>query len=360
MKYLFLACLPDKAGSFGGAERSIINLANWIADNTTDEVFLESVEGTGGAYQVSPNVVFHGNSMIYSSSIKIHYNMAKNVARVINTIKPDIVIGFWIHPLFYAIPYLLGKNIKMVYSARNDPSRNYSIISRIMRWFVVRYAAGIVFQTNQAKDFFSKSIKEKSIVIPNPTSIKKGEYKLPDVRDNKIVTVGRLELQKNQKMLINAFVKVREVYPDMRLEIYGEGSQRYELENLIRELNLNSSVFLMGACKDVFSKIRSAKLFVLSSDFEGMPNALIEAMSLGIPSISTDCPCGGPRMLIQDGINGYLVPVGNERVLADKILNFLNTDDVGKKKISLQGMMLLDELEYGKIMRIWYKYIHQL
>ena len=65
-------------------------------------------------------------------------------------------------------------------------------------------------------------------------------------------------------------------------------------------------------------------------------------------------------MLIQDGINGYLVPVGNERVLADKILNFLNTDDVGKKKISLQGMMLLDELEYGKIMRIWYKYIHQL
>lgn len=360
MRYLFLACLPDKAGSFGGAERSIINLANWIADNTTNEVFLESVEGTGGAYKVSPNVVFHGNSMIYSSSIKIHYNMARNVVRAINNIKPDIVIGFWIHPLFYAIPYLLGKNIKMVYSARNDPSRNYSIISRIMRWFVVRYANGIVFQTNQAKDFFSKSIREKSIVIPNPTYIRKGEYKLPNVRENKIVTVGRLELQKNHKMLINAFVKVREVYPNMRLEIYGEGSQRYELENLISELHLISSVFFMGACKDVFSKICSAKLFVLSSDFEGMPNALIEAMSLGVPSISTDCPCGGPRMLIQDGVNGFLVPVGDVNSLAEKIIDILAMYDFKQKEISAQGMKLLEILESGTIMKKWYRYMNNL
>ena len=360
MKYLFLACLPDKAGSFGGAERSIINLANWIADNTNNEVFLESVEGIGGAYPVSPNVIFHGNSVMDSSSIKIHYNMAKNVARVINNINPDIVVGFWIHPLFYAIPYWLGKNIKMVYSARNDPSRNYSIISRIMRWFVVRCADGIVFQTNQAKDFFSKSIREKSIVIPNPTYIKKGEYKLPDVRDNKIVTVGRLELQKNHKTLIEAFSKVKAVYPNMRLEIYGEGSQRQALEKLIRRLNLCDSVFLMGTCKDIFYKICDAKLFVLSSDFEGMPNALIEAMSLGIPSISTDCPCGGPGMLIKDGVNGYLVPVGDANLLAEKIVEFFELDNVKKKGFSLQCMRLLDTLEYDKIMKKWYQYITHL
>lgn len=360
MRYLFLACLPDKAGSFGGAERSIINLANWIADNTNNEVFLESVEGTGGVYEISSNVMFHGNIIKNSSSVKIHYKMAINVARAIKNVKPDIVVGFWIHPLFYAIPYLLGKTIKMVYSARNDPSRNYSFVSRFMRWFVVRYADGIVFQTNQAMNFFSSKIQKKSIVIPNPTYIKKGEYKLPKVRENKIVTVGRLELQKNQKMLIEAFSKVKSVYPNMRLEIYGEGSQRQELEKLIRRLNLCDSVFLMGTCKDIFHKICDAKLFVLSSDFEGMPNALIEAMSLGIPSISTDCPCGGPSMLIKDGVNGYLVPVGDANFLAEKIVEFFGMDNDKKKIFSLQCMRLLDTLEYDKIMKMWHQYITHL
>ena len=254
----------------------------------------------------------------------------------------------------------LGKTIKMVYSARNDPSRNYSFVSRFMRWFVVRYADGIVFQTNQAMNFFSSKIQKKSIVIPNPTYIKKGEYKLPKVRENKIVTVGRLELQKNQKMLIEAFSKVKSVYPNMRLEIYGEGSQRQELEKLIRRLNLCDSVFLMGTCKDIFHKICDAKLFVLSSDFEGMPNALIEAMSLGIPSISTDCPCGGPSMLIKDGVNGYLVPVGDANFLAEKIVEFFGMDNDKKKIFSLQCMRLLDTLEYDKIMKMWHQYITHL
>ena len=360
MKFLFLACLPDKKGCFGGAERSIVNLANWIADNTDNEVFLESVEGNGGAYQVSENVVFHGSFISSNNAISIHYSMAKNVVRAIQNIKPDIVVGFWIHPLFYSVPWLMGRGVKMVYSARNDPSRNYSIASRIMRWLVVRYADGLVFQTDQAREFFSKKVREKAIVIPNPTYIKKGEYHLPAIRDDKIVTVGRLESQKNQKMLLEAFMKVKDFYPQMRLEIYGEGSQRCELEKMISSFNLGGSVFLMGAFKDIFSKIYDAKLFVLSSDFEGMPNALIEAMSLGIPSISTDCPCGGPRMLIQDGINGYLVPVGNADLLAEKIVDFLKMTASEQKKISVRGMDLLDRLEYGKIMKMWYQYMCQL
>lgn len=364
MKFLFFACLLDENKGFGGAERSIVNLANWIADNTDNSVILESVVGNGGAYKISKNVIFHGHPTLCSSSVSlrykmmIHYKIARNVVSAIKNVKPDVVVGFWVHTLFYAIPWIIGRNVKVIYSLRNDPnSSNYGFISKVMRWLVVRYADGIVFQTNQAKKFFSKKVQVKAIVIPNPTYIKKGEFQIPPIRTNRIVNVGRLELQKNQKMLIKAFAKVKKNYPDMYLEIYGDGSLKEELQIFINELGLNESVFLMGSYKDIFYRINDAKLFVLSSDFEGMPNALIEAMSLGIPSISTDCPCGGPDMLIQNGSNGYLVPVGDVDALAEKIISFLSIETFLQEEISKKSMMVLDSLEYGKIMKKWYQYI---
>ena len=112
--------------------------------------------------------------------------------------------------------------------------------------------------------------------------------------------------KKNQKILIEAFSKIEGAYPEYELIIYGEGSLRETLEKQVRDLGIEQKVKLPGNDANVLEKIRDAGIFVLSSNYEGMPNALIEAMALGIPSISTDCPCGGPKTLVQPYINGLL------------------------------------------------------
>lgn len=123
--------------------------------------------------------------------------------------------------------------------------------------------------------------------------------------------MGRLEPQKNFPMLIKAFSEFRKEENDYKLVIYGEGRERRNIENLIRELHLENTVLLPGRNKDVLNCIRDCAAFILSSDYEGMPNALIEAMCMGMPVISTDCPSGGPRELIHNGENGLLVEVNN-------------------------------------------------
>lgn len=359
MRILFLACLKkNKNGNnYGGAEKSIIKLANWIADNQKDaEVHLISVEGGEKAFDVSNNVKFYGTRQ-YSGKIKTHLQMMMETWNNVLKIKPDVIVGFWIHPLFYALPIKLIYNFSMIYSARNDPSVGYGIVARFMRWFVTRKCNGCVFQTHDAMDFFSEDIKKKSKVIFNPTYIKYDDYPLPKTRRDVIVNVGRLSKQKNQELLIKSFGLVHNIYPEMKLEIYGEGELHYELQSLIGELGLDRYVFLKGTTPDVVDRIYGARLFVMSSDYEGMPNALIEAMCVGTPVISTDCPCGGPRELIKDGVNGYLVPVGNVEELAKKILKVLQYDNDG---CAIKGKEVCNSLDENKIFYLWFKFIGEI
>ena len=126
-------------------------------------------------------------------------------------------------------------------------------------------------------------------------------------------------------LLIKAFAEVKD-YTDDNLIIYGEGPERNELELFVQKNGLDNRVFLPGLINDVADKIYSAKLFVLSSNYEGSPNALMEAMALGVPCISTDCPCGGPHMLITDGINGFLVPTNNIESLSSTLSRVISVD----------------------------------
>ena len=153
---------------------------------------------------------------------------------------------------------------------------------------------------------------------------------VPCNRDTKrIVTVGRLEKQKNQAILINAFIGLSERFPGWTLDLYGEGRLRPVLETLIGDHA--DVVRLMGETSDMRGVFSQTALFVLPSLYEGMPNALMEAMAMGIPCIATDCPCGGPAMLIQNGENGLLVPVDDERALADAMEAVMTDGELGQK-----------------------------
>lgn len=179
------------------------------------------------------------------------------------------------------------------------------------------------------------------------------------VRAKKIVTAGRLVPQKNYDILIRAFKEVSKEFPEYTLTIYGNGDERAKLENLICNLELREKVLLPGATKDLFNEIIDAEIFVLSPNFEGMPNALIEAMALGIPCISTDCPSGGPRSLIKNMHNGILVTV-NEVDEMVKAIKLILTDRKKSQKISTEAVKVRVELDKDRICNRWADYIKQL
>jgi glycosyltransferase involved in cell wall biosynthesis len=212
----------------------------------------------------------------------------------------------------FDVPACVGLGIKHIISERNDPAHfGGSTITRIVSRLLMRKANGFVFQTKDAQAFYGGEIAKHSVIIPNPLFIG-DDY--PDTqyvgeREETIVTTGRLNKQKNHPLLIRAFKRIAVEFPEYKLIIYGEGPERQNDEALISELGLQERVLLPGTINDVPAKIYKSSLYVLSSDFEGMPNALMEAMALGLPCISTDCPCGGPRELIYKGYIGMLVPV---------------------------------------------------
>lgn len=315
----------------GGAERQITMLANALSQRG-HEVHLIILAENKSKYSITNTVNIHNLTEIESKSRNKIINRFHALKEVLYKIKPDLSIHYWLQSAYFCA--MMKKNIsgKIIYSERGDPSDiEYKGFLGIVRNIAFKRIDGFVFQSEGARDFFKKSIKRKSIIIYNSVSIPEDKYLKPcEKREKKIVNVGRLHPQKNQKLLINSFSKIAVDFPEYTLEIYGEGELKVELQKQIDDLGLTDRAFLKGTTKSILEHVYTASLFVLSSDYEGMPNALMEAMSIGVPCISTDCRPGGARMLIQNNINGWIVPTGNEIALASCMRKIL----LKKEKVS--------------------------
>ncbi|MBQ6475461.1 MAG: glycosyltransferase [Clostridia bacterium] len=182
----------------------------------------------------------------------------------------------------------------------------------IMTKFAFRRADLVVFQSETVRNMFAKKIRRKSCILKNPVMIPE---KACSCRKKKIVSLGRLTAQKNQTLLIRGFARFHKRHPEYTLRLFGEGELEGPLRELIASLDLSDSVFLEKNDPDVHSRIRDAEMFVLSSDFEGLSNALLECMSMGIACISTACE--GSRDVIRNGENGLLTRIGDEEGLAE-------------------------------------------
>lgn len=314
----------------GGAERVICNLATQFSEHGYDCVLLTSFRDSweyGHGARVRRKNLFErklkGNFFVRN------FSLTRALRRELKEEKPDVLVSFMAEPNFRAIVASFGLKNKVVVSVRNDPNREYgTFITKILAKILFRFADGVVFQTGDAKKWFPKSIQKKSKIIFNQVDEVFYNTKYEGERHD-VVTTGRLVSQKNHKLLIRAFAAIADKVPD-NLFIYGEGELRPELEALIAELHMQDRIFLPGGIKNVADTIKSAKLFVLSSDYEGMPNSLMEAMALGLPCISTDCPCGGPKSLIIDKLNGRLIPVGNMKLLSDVLNELLNKKGIAE------------------------------
>lgn len=163
--------------------------------------------------------------------------------------------------------------------------------------------------------------------------------------------------QKNQKMMIAAFAEVVKKHPDYQLVIYGEGPSREELEKHVRELGVEEHVLLPGNVTDIHDRIKDAEMFVLSSDYEGMPNALIEAMCLGLPSVSTKV--SGATDLIKDHENGILTDLNDQKQLENAMLELIENKELSER-LAINAAKLNQELEVSKIMQQWTDFIKEL
>ena len=259
-----------------------------------------------------------------------------------------------------AIPFLIGLNIPIVVSERNNPwvmPRNK--LNRILRKIYYKKVDGIVFQTNMAKSFFSKEIQKKGKVILNPLDYKRLPKEYEGPRRKVICGVGRLVEQKNHKLLIRAFSIIQKKHSDYKLVIYGDGHLKEELEQYAKDKLVSGSYEILPATNEVLNKINDVSIFVMSSDYEGLPNALIEAMALGLPVISTDCSSGGPRALIQNYKNGILVEPKNEEDMALAINELINNKKLADK-LGRNAKKIKYRLEEENIMSQWEEFFKDI
>lgn len=303
----------------GGAERVVSILASGMAESGIKTSVLVN-RRCEKEYLVSDKVNVYSLPSKYAFSGNVFHKMKKALARyrIMKEINPDIVLGFLdgvIEPTFLCCCILRKKFIPAI---RVNPSVG-SKTRRLIRDIIIWFSDACFVQNEEQKAYFSKRIQKKTFVVANPVASEfmeesKTYAPVPKI----IISAGRLSKQKNQKMLIYGMKKLNKIYPELLLKIYGAGPEKDNLEELIAHLNLEQNVQLCGRSENMRSVYKFADIFVLSSDFEGMPNALMEAMAMGLPCISTDCPTG-PRDLIHHKENGLLIPVGNVDMLVKSL-----------------------------------------
>lgn len=343
--------------SAGGAERVIANLVNAFIEEGDDinliifkDIIKYSIDERVKVHVISEKR--HGISYVVGSAAKLR--------RRLKSIKPDVVVSFLTEINVISILACMGTPYKLIVSERNDPyniPRNKAY--RILRKVLYPFSDAFVFQTKQAQKYFCKNIQKRSCIIHNPIC---GIDEVPAPCAEQvfeIVSVGRLEPQKNFELLIDGFCDFHKKHNDSTLTIYGEGSMRKKLEEKVKSLSLEQSIFLPGNQEKIVSKIAGKSLFVLSSDFEGMSNALMEAMAVGLPCIATDCPIGGSKELIFDHVNGILIPVRNVEKLTEA-MEELYENQILREKLGNEARKIKETHSVEKITAEWKNMINKV
>lgn len=316
--------------SGGGAERVVCNLASYLVQHN-HKVRITALRGDDLTYEVEERVTINYLQKEYyrHHDKNYRYTEIKVVRAFFKQLSSDGVLASFLElPVAFSLLMRSVIKCKLVICERNNPlfyPKHYQWIFKTL----AHRADACICQTNVNASWYVSSVLMKSpvIVIPNPINSKILNASFSDRSEKTIITLGRLAPQKNQRMMIEAFAKVANEYPDYRMIIYGEGPLREELELLTKKLELENRISFPGFVSDVVEVMQHASLFVMTSDHEGMPNALQEAMAMRLPCISTDCGGGGARELIQDGINGVLIKRNDLEGLVKGLRGILSDDD---------------------------------
>lgn len=349
----------------GGAERVVANLANYLAQKGHDVTILNTFENQP-VYSIREDVrlqylitkaykknIIHKGLLFLSQD-----NVAKRKMReYIKQNETDCYVTLLEHPTIYLLSNKKYIPSPVIISERNYPGVYPQRMKKTL-FRLSKFADGYVFQTSQARQWYGTQIENAYVaIIPNAINEEFLQYEPPRVaKRNVIVSVGRLAPQKNQKLLIRAFSQIVKEFPEYTLEIYGQGPEKENLVVLAKELGIEDRVRFKGFSKDIKSQICDARLFVLTSDFEGLPNSLIEAMALGLPCVTTDFAGGGAQELITDGEDGIIVKAGDEKAVISAIRQVLS-DETLAHSLGEKAQLVKTRLDPERIYNEWEKAI---
>lgn len=331
----------------------IVYLANHFSKIGYDVVIYVE-EQMGKHYEMEPGVRVYQETEFFKNYYTRHFRQIFQLRRRVKEINPDLVISFQTNQNALSVLATRGRNIPVIVSERGDPYQYHDIVAKL-KTRVINKAEGGVFQTKKAMQYYGEELLQRSVVIYNPNTVTGIER--PEKRNNEIAFVGRFDIhQKRQDLAIEVFKIVAEAVPDVKLAFYGAGKEQEIIKKQACDLGIEDRVLFKGLVKDVPNAIKDSRLFLMTSDFEGMPNALIEAMACGLPCVSTDCSPGGASELIQSGENGIVVPCGDAKAIAAAIVRLLNNKEEAEK-MGVEAQKIVEELNPAIIYGEWEKYV---
>ena len=349
-------CFCVSAMESGGAERVVSLLANeFNSQGHAVTIIMVSSNIKKTFYDLAEGIDLIPLCCGFNKKVKF-FKRIKLLKQKLLFLQPDIVVSFLSHINIYSYFATRKTNIPIVVSERNDPkSEPKKIAWKIIRNWVFKKSDGCVLQTDDASSYFKK-VKAK-IVIPNPVCIQEINKEIK-TRKHSIVMVGSSKKEKNRSLAFSGFLQFHKNHSDYVLRIYGSPFTNSEKVFLQRN-NLDSAIVYMGKKQDWYSGEIDSSAFILTSDFEGMPNALLEAACLKIPCISTDCPCGGPRSILENGNKGLLFKCGDVDDFVSKLSLLCDSQEL-QNKLSNANKNTLDRYLPSRIAFEWLTFFDRI
>jgi GalNAc-alpha-(1->4)-GalNAc-alpha-(1->3)-diNAcBac-PP-undecaprenol alpha-1,4-N-acetyl-D-galactosaminyltransferase len=312
----------------GGAERQISDMANyWVAKDWNVILATWSGPEVADFYPLDTLVLrvylsVRAKGAIGQSRIRANLGRVARLRRLLISARPGVVLSFMTEGNVLTILAGVGLNLRVVVSERTQPALHHGLpwTWRILRRGLYAWADAVVAQTQDAAHWLERNCRTVVTVIPNALR------RLPEPsgeRRASIVAVGRLSREKGFDVLLRAFARIAPTFGDWSLTIIGEGEERQSLTRLCGELLLNDRVEFVGQSSDIVAWMARAGLVVQPSRFEGFPNVVLEGMGLGAAVISANCP-SGPSDMIEDRVNGRLVPVDDVDKLAEVMTELIS------------------------------------
>ncbi len=321
---------------------------------------------------INRNSIYRNNnkSMPVSSEITYYsikensrFSEIKKILEIAKSEKSDVLIGFTEEPNMYAKIVGTLLNIPSIMSERGDPERtngrrgwkNKIVMS------IIDKSKGAVFQTEGASKFYAKGLQKRGMIIPNPIFIA-GDISnvLQTEREKTVVSVSRFDnSQKRYDVMLKAFKIFSETHPEYILKLYGKGPDEEQIKTWVKELDIEDKVKFMGLTLSPMQDICRDGMFIITSDYEGIPNALLEAMATGLPCVATDCTPGGARLLIQDHQNGLLAPIGDYEKVAKALGEFADNPELAAS-CGEKAKDVINRFAPSRIIDMWENYISNI
>jgi glycosyltransferase involved in cell wall biosynthesis len=331
--------------SAGGAERVAANLANGLQSLGHQVLLLTYQKDWPDQYTLNDGIIRDYVDFTGGGVAKI-----RNLREKFSGFRAERVISFINKTNVRAILAGRGQAWKTIVTEHNfPPLQPIEPQWELMRRISYRWAWKVVSVSKGVDGYFSFLPARKRFVVPN--AFPPHSYSHSEERSRTIIAVGRLVQVKGFDLLIEAFAKIVSAAPGWKLEIWGEGNQESALRERIQQKDLGGRVFLKGLTADPLKEMSKAEFLVCSSRSEGFGNVLVEAMSVGIPVISFDCP-SGPRDIVVSGETGYLVPNGDVDALAGAMQRLLEKEEersvMGKKALEFSR-----QYANGEVLKTW-------